>query len=145
MIWWQKYYDRKDWVFLLVWHGAVTRCRVFQQPHSRLGAVLIPRKINVSFHVEFEAIWEDEWNYNVVIASDHSKRHDVDWVFAFRQYQYILVGLGTGQANGCYMSSPSDSEKNQSRFGWRGYSSWFKSFAARSFLLSLMLHSQIWV
>ena len=30
---------------------------------------------------------EDEWWHNIIIASDDPKHPDVDWVFAFYQYE----------------------------------------------------------
>ena len=46
--------------------------------------------LDIGLHVEFEAMWEDESRYNITIASDYSKHHEVDWVFGFHQYWYIL-------------------------------------------------------
>ena len=45
-------------------------------------------------------MWEDEWIAIVTITIYHSKHNDVDWVFAFHQYRYSLVG--TEQINGYY-------------------------------------------
>ena len=105
--------------------------------------------------VESEAMGEDDWRHNFTITSDHPKHHDMDWVFGFHHYQYIL--LETEQSIVCSMSLPSDSgrifshlkkqKKNknkQSMFGWRGCLSLLKSFAAQSFLLSFMACDKNW-
>ena len=46
--------------------------------------------IYVGFRIESEAIWEDEWEYNVSIASDHPEHHAMDWVLAFHKYESAL-------------------------------------------------------
>ena len=35
-------------------------------------------------------MWEDDWMYNVTVASDQPKNYDVDWVFGFHQYKYYI-------------------------------------------------------
>ena len=42
--------------------------------------------------VESKTMWEDDWRHNVTLAIDHRIHHDVEWMFGFHQYQYILWG-----------------------------------------------------
>ena len=86
--------------------------------------------------------------HNVTVTSDHPINHDVDWVFGFHQYQYLVR---TEEANSCSMSSPSDPGRNFSHlrkilliFSWWGCLSLFKSFAMQTFLLSFMACDKSW-
>ena len=66
----------------------VGRRKVFQQPHSLSKAAYFSQASDVGS----EAMWVDKWRQNVIVASDHSKNHDVAWVLSFHQYRYILWG-----------------------------------------------------
>ena len=48
--------------------------------------------IEVSLRLESVAILEDELRHKVTVAIEHPKHHDVDWIFGFNQYWYILWG-----------------------------------------------------
>ena len=97
------------------------------------GKYYFLQPLDVGLCIESEAMWKDEWRYNVTIASDHPKHYDVAWLFRFHHYQYTLrgqsksiVALNTWMVWQNFFSS----EKKQSMFGWMEYLSLFKSFSA---------------
>ena len=92
VIWSQKLLQSQHWVLLLVWHDAVLLLDVgsfsshsFDQEKHKLLQVLV-----VGHCIDSEVMWEDEWRHDVTIVSDHPKHNDVNRVFGFHQYQYIL-------------------------------------------------------
>ena len=82
--------DSSAWV---TWRRILLLDVGYSRSHSLYpGKHSILQRINVGPRVESEAIWEAEWKHNVTIVSDHPKLHDVDWIFGFHHYQYILWG-----------------------------------------------------
>ena len=67
----------------------VARRRVFQQPTSR-SWLPQPCSGTCRFCVVSETMCEDEWRHNITIASDHPKHYDVDLVFRFHLYRWII-------------------------------------------------------
>ena len=47
--------------------------------------------LDLGLCVESEAMWEDEWRHDIIITSGNPKHYDVDWVFGFHHYKYILL------------------------------------------------------
>ena len=91
----QKFSHCQAWVLLLVWHG-VRYCCQMKGSCSRLS--LGPEKyyllqaLHVNLHTESEVTWENEWKYNINIASDHPRHHDVNWLFSFHHCWYMFSG-----------------------------------------------------
>ena len=98
------------------------------------GQYYLLQALYVGLHVEFEIMWERS-------PSLETTRNTEVWTVYVSSISLRLVGIE--QANGFSVSSPShpsriffSSEKNQSKFDWKEYLSWLKSFAERYFLLS---------
>ena len=98
--------------------------------------------LDVGLRVESETTWEIEWRHNITIDSYFSKRQDVDWVFGFHHYWYILWGQNKPTVvlwvHIWAWQKFFSSKKKQSMFSWRGFLSLLKSFTARSSHLSFM-------
>ena len=94
VMWLQKFSNCQDWVLLLGWYSAALLSDIEYSNSQSFNSVqhYLFQAFNVSLHVECVAMKEDEWRHNVIIVSDHPKYHDVDWVFDFHPYQYILWG-----------------------------------------------------
>ena len=59
-------------------------------PFLDLGKYYLFQTPNVGLCVKSETIWEDKWKHTITIVSDNPKHSDVDWVFGFHHYCYIL-------------------------------------------------------
>ena len=69
----------------------VARCSVFDQPPSRSRSALSSPGTWYRLHVDCATMWEDKYQRNLTIASDHPNLNDVNWVFGFHQREYESV------------------------------------------------------
>ena len=100
---------------------------LFPDTGSTISHLLDPGKhgllqtLDDSLSVESEVMWEDKLGHNVTIVIDHPKLPDVDWLFGFHQYQYILEGNSTPMVVLGLLSIQAEffflSGKKQSTFG----------------------------
>ena len=93
------------------------------------------------------------------VTSDQTKHHDVDWVFAFHHYRYILWGLSKAMVvlrfHHLILTEIFLIEENQNMFDYRGCLSLFKSFTGCYFLCPsclvikkcpfLILYEKYWI
>ena len=87
----QKCSHRQHWVLLD--HDTESACQTLGLTGATLsiqGCTTSSRLFDVRHRVKSETKWVDEWMYKVTIVKEHRKHHDVDWVFGFPDYRYIM-------------------------------------------------------
>ena len=66
----------------------ISRRRVFWEPIARPEEHCLFKLLYVGFCVEYEAMWEEKWRYNIAIDKDHAKYNNVDEMFGLDQDEY---------------------------------------------------------
>ena len=88
MMWLQKFSHSQHSILLLVWHVKESCCQRKVLSLSQSSRALPPPGTMLSLRT----YWKINGGITLPLLETSPKKNDVDWVFGFHHYQYILWG-----------------------------------------------------